>query len=211
MLQIAVFGSGRGSNFGAIIGAIERGNITGAAVHLVLSNNSQAGILELARRHGIPVAHLSRKQYSDDPAFAAAMLEILRLHDVNFIALAGYLKRIPAPVVSAYRNRIINIHPALLPKFGGEGMYGMRVHEAVIAAGETASGATVHLVDEEYDRGPIVLQQSVPVAGDDTPEILAAKVLAVEHELYPEAIRLFAEKTSNAQNPSRPHQRFRQT
>jgi phosphoribosylglycinamide formyltransferase-1 len=194
MLQIAVFGSGRGSNFGAIIGAIGRGEITRAVVRLVLSNTSQAGILDLARRHSIPAVHLSRTRYPDEPSFTAAMLDLLRAHHVNFIALAGYMKRVPAPVVAAFRNRIINIHPALLPKFGGEGMYGMHVHRAVIAAGETVSGATVHVVDEEYDRGAIVLQRSIPVEENDTPETLAARILTLEHELYPEAIRLFAEK-----------------
>jgi phosphoribosylglycinamide formyltransferase-1 len=194
MLQIAVFGSGRGSNFGAIMGAIEHGSITRAAVHLVLSNNSQAGILELARRHAIPALHLSRARYPDEQTFTAAMLDLLHAHQVNFIALAGYMKRVPAPVVAAFRNRILNIHPALLPKFGGEGMYGMHVHRAVIAAGETTSGATVHFVDEEYDRGAIVLQRSIPVERNDTPETLAAKILNLEHELYPEAIRLFAKK-----------------
>jgi phosphoribosylglycinamide formyltransferase-1 len=188
-----VFGSGRGSNFLAIVEAVERRRITGVAVRLVLSNNSQAGILDLARAHGIRAVHLSRKQFTDDGRFAAAMLDILRAQDVNFIALAGYMKRVPPAVVAAFRNRIINIHPALLPKFGGEGMYGIRVHQAVIAAGEKESGATVHLVDEEYDRGAIVLQKRIPVARDETPETLAARVLDVEHELYPEAIQLFAE------------------
>lgn len=197
MLQIGVLGSGRGSNFLAIADAIGSGSITGAAIRLVLSNNSQAGILELARTHGIPARHLSVRQFPGESEFAAAMLGLLRSHNVNFIVLAGYLKRVPPAVVAAYRNRIINIHPALLPKFGGQGMYGMRVHEAVIAAGETLSGATVHLVDEEYDRGAIVLQKSVPVAENETPDTLAARVLAIEHELYPEAIRLLAQ----AENP----------
>jgi phosphoribosylglycinamide formyltransferase-1 len=109
MLQIAVFGSGRGSNFGAIMGAIEHGSITRAAVHLVLSNNSQAGILELARRHAIPALHLSRARYPDEQTFTAAMLDLLHAHQVNFIALAGYMKRVPAPVVAAFRNRILKI------------------------------------------------------------------------------------------------------
>jgi phosphoribosylglycinamide formyltransferase-1 len=193
MLHIAVFGSGRGSNFLAIVEAVERSRIAGVEVRLVLSNNSHAGILNLARAHGIQAAHLSRMQFTDDARFAAAMLDILHAQEVNFIVLAGYMKRVPPPVVAEFRNRIINIHPALLPKFGGEGMYGMRVHQAVIEAGETESGATVHFVDEEYDRGAIILQKRIPVTRGETPEALAARVLAVEHELYPEAIRLFAE------------------
>jgi phosphoribosylglycinamide formyltransferase-1 len=103
------------------------------------------------------------------------------------------MKRVPSRVIAAYRGRVVNIHPALLPKFGGQGMYGIHVHEAVLAAHDQVSGATVHLVDEEYDRGPIVLQRTVPVKPDDTPETLAARVLNIEHELYPEALRLFAE------------------
>nr|WP_243665078.1 phosphoribosylglycinamide formyltransferase [Rhodothermus marinus] len=121
------------------------------------------------------------------------MLEVLRAHDVELVALAGYLKKIPDNVVAAYRNRILNIHPSLLPAFGGPGMYGRRVHEAVLNYGVRWTGATVHLVDEEYDHGPIVLQEPVPVLPDDTPETLAARVLEVEHRLYPEALRLFAE------------------
>lgn len=198
MLHIAVFGSGRGSNFKAIMDAVERGRITGARVRLVLSNNSQAGILDLARTHGIPAVHLSRKQFADEGGYVSALLDVLHAHEANFIALAGYMKRVPPPVIAAYRNRIINIHPALLPKFGGQGMYGIHVHEAVIAAGESVSGATVHMVDEEYDGGAIVLQKRVSVADNDTPETLAARVLAIEHEIYPEAIRMLAQ----AENPS---------
>lgn len=198
MLHIAVFGSGRGSNFKAIMDAVERGRITGARVRLVLSNNSQAGILDLARTHGIPAVHLSRKQFADEGGYVSALLDVLHAHEANFIALAGYMKRVPPPVIATYRNRIINIHPALLPKFGGQGMYGIHVHEAVIAAGESVSGATVHMVDEEYDGGAIVLQKRVSVADNDTPETLAARVLAIEHEIYPEAIRMLAQ----AENPS---------
>jgi phosphoribosylglycinamide formyltransferase-1 len=121
------------------------------------------------------------------------MLGVLREHDVHLIALAGYLKKIPTAVVRAYRNKILNIHPALLPLFGGAGMYSHHVHEAVIASGMKVSGATVHIVDEEYDRGAIVIQKPVLVDELDTPETLAAKVLIVEHEIYPEAIKAFAE------------------
>jgi phosphoribosylglycinamide formyltransferase 1 len=116
----------------------------------------------------------------------------LSAHRVNFIVLAGYMKRIHPRVIGAYRRRIINIHPALLPRHGGPGMYGHHVHEAVIAAGDRLSGATVHFVDEEYDHGSIVLQKTVSVAPSDTPETLAAKVLEIEHEIYPEAIRRLA-------------------
>jgi len=123
----------------------------------------------------------------------AAVRQVLYRHQIDFIALAGYLKKLPAAIVREFRNRIVNIHPALLPSFGGKGMYGIHVHEAVLKAGVKVTGVTVHLVDEEYDHGPIVLQRAVEVHDDDTPETLAQRVLQVEHELYPEALQLFAE------------------
>ncbi|MCU0452684.1 MAG: phosphoribosylglycinamide formyltransferase [Bacteroidetes bacterium] len=190
-MNIAVFASGRGSNFDAILGAIRHGTLP-ARICCLLSNRSDAGALSLAREHDIPAVHCSRLQYPTDEVFADGMLEILRTHGTEFIALAGYLKRVPTSVVAAFRHRIVNIHPALLPAFGGHGMYGHHVHEAVLAAGAKESGATVHLVDEEYDRGPIVAQRSVPVLPDDTPETLAARVLTVEHALYPETLAAFA-------------------
>lgn len=192
-LHIAVLGSGRGSNFNAILHAVEEGKIPGARICLVISNNSVAGILDIARDHGLPAVHLSQKRFSTEDAFVDALLSMLREHGVNLIVLAGYMKHLHARVIQAYRNRIINIHPALLPKYGGVGMYGMHVHEAVIAAGEKVSGATVHVVDEEYDHGPIILQKSIHVAADDTPESLAEKVLRIEHEIYSEALRMVAE------------------
>jgi phosphoribosylglycinamide formyltransferase-1 len=193
MLNIAVFGSGAGSNFRAILTAIQQGNIPDARISLVISNNSGAGIVGIARANALPAIHLSQKQFPDEKSFADTLLSTLRVHDVNFIALAGYMKQVPPAIVAAYRNRIVNIHPALLPRFGGAGMYGIRVHEAVLASGETISGATVHYVDEEYDHGPVVLQQTVPVLSGDTAESLASRVLAAEHELYPAAIRRIAE------------------
>jgi phosphoribosylglycinamide formyltransferase-1 len=198
MLRIAVFGSGRGSNFLAILNAIEQGSIPFASIGVVLSNNSSAGILEIAQANNIPAVHLSQKQFGSEEEFVTALLTLLRMHDVNFIILAGYMKRIPPQIIREYRNRMLNIHPALLPKFGGQGMYGHHVHEAVIAAHEPVSGATVHVVDEEYDHGRIVLQGTVPVDPGETPETLAAKVLAIEHEIYPEAIRMFARDSASA-------------
>jgi phosphoribosylglycinamide formyltransferase-1 len=191
-MNIGVFASGRGSNFQAILDAIQRGTLP-ARVTLLLSNKGDAGALEIAREHAIPTVHLSQKQFPDEAQFAAAMMNALKQHDVQFIALAGYLKKIPSSVVREYRNRILNVHPALLPAFGGAGMYGHFVHEAVLASGAKISGVTVHLVDEEYDRGPIVLQQAVPVMEEDTPETLAARVLTIEHEVFPLALKAFAE------------------
>lgn len=195
-----MFGSGRGSNCEAILNAIEGNSLPHAAVRVVVSNNSDAGILAIARQRGIGAVHLSERHFDGERAFVDAMLGTLVMYDVHLIVLAGYMKKMPARVIAAYRDRIINVHPALLPKFGGRGMYGMHVHEAVLAAGERYSGATVHIVDEEYDRGRILLQKRVEVAPDETPDSLAAKVLRVEHEILPEAIRQFTGVAAGRKN-----------
>lgn len=191
-MNIAVFASGRGSNFQAILSAIHLGRFP-ASVSLVVSNNPSAGALEIARAQGIPALHRSVRQFSTQDAFDDDLLAILESHRVDLIALAGYMKKLSPRVISRYRNRIVNIHPALLPAFGGPGMYGIHVHEAVIRSGATTSGATVHIVDEEYDHGLILAQETVRVEADDTPESLAAKVLTLEHQLYPRVLAAFAE------------------
>jgi phosphoribosylglycinamide formyltransferase-1 len=191
-MNIAVFASGRGSNFQAILHAIDAGLLP-ARIVVLISNKSDAGAIEIARAHNISTQHLSQKMFSSEEALADAMLEVFEKEHAEFIALAGYMKKIPAHVIQQYRNRIVNIHPALLPSFGGEGMYGRRVHESVLASGVKVSGATVHLVDEEYDRGPILLQKTVTIVSDDTPDSLAAKVLKIEHEIFPLALKAFAE------------------
>lgn len=191
-MNIAVFASGRGSNFQAILDAIQKGFLP-ARVCAVISNNSTAGALVTARTQNIPAFHLSQKQFPSEDAFSKTLLSLLQDHGVQFIALAGYLKKLLPPVVERYRNKITNVHPALLPSFGGPGMYGHHVHEAVIAAGVKVSGATVHLVDEAYDRGPIVLQKAVEVLPNDDALSLAATVLTIEHEIYPMALKAFAE------------------
>ncbi len=191
-LHIAVFASGKGSNFKAILEAIEKRDIPGAEIVLVLSNNADAGALSIAREHSIPAVQITSRQFAGEDAYSKSLLEVLNRHRVNFIVLAGYMKIVPAAVIRAYRNRIVNIHPALLPAYGGKGMYGIHVHEAVLKNKAAVSGATVHLVDEEYDHGPIVLQEIVPVTENDTPESLAARVLELEHRLYPRAVALFA-------------------
>lgn len=196
-MQVAILGSGRGSNFQAILNALQRGELPNVRIRLVLSNNSGAGILDLARANHIPAVHLSQLMFPERDTFVEAMLNTFREHDVNFIALAGYMKQLDSRIVSTFRNRIINIHPALLPKYGGKGMYGMHVHKAVVANRERSSGATVHIVDEEFDHGAIVLQKEVAIEQGDTPEIVAAKVLRIEHEIYPQALRMFAEGTRN--------------
>lgn len=192
-LNIALFASGRGSNFEAILSAIRNGFLPNTDIAVVISNNADAGALSTARSNNIPAVHLSRKQFASDEEFVSSLLGALGTWNVNFIVLAGYMKKVDPAIVRKFRNRILNIHPALLPKYGGSGMYGMHVHEAVLRNNESISGATVHVVDEEYDRGPIVLQKSVEISPNETPVSLAEKILNVEHEIYPRAIRLFAE------------------
>ena len=178
-MRIAVAISGRGSNLEALLRALGPG--APAEIVLVLSDRGAAG-LEHARARGIPVVVLS------DPAEAATWLGALDEHQVTLIVLAGYLKLVPAPVVAVYRGRIINTHPALLPAFGGKGMYGGRVHQAVLASGAKETGVTIHLVDEVYDRGEVLAQTRVPVLPGDTAERLASRVLEVEHRLLPAAV-----------------------
>jgi phosphoribosylglycinamide formyltransferase-1 len=190
-VTLALFCSGGGSNAGAVLDAIADGSIA-ARAGLVVTDRDGIGALDRAREHGVPTAVLPPRASADAPAFADALLAVLREHAVDALVLAGYLKQIPAPVVAAFRHRILNVHPSLLPSFGGAGLYGRRVHEAVLAHGCRVSGATVHLVDEAYDTGPIVLQACVPVLPADTPASLAARVLAEEHRLLPEAVALLA-------------------
>ena len=179
-MRVAVAVSGRGSNLEALLR--DGGPAPPARVVLVLSNRQDAGALERARAHGLPAEVLP------DPADAADWLARLERHQVDLLVLAGYLKLVPAPVIGRYRQRIVNVHPALLPAFGGRGMYGHHVHEAVLKSGARESGATVHLVDEDYDRGAILAQGRVPVLADDTPDRLAARVLELEHRLLPAVV-----------------------
>ncbi len=186
-LRIAVLASHGGSNLQALIDGCREGRIDGRVV-VVVSNNRKAYALERARNHNIETLVVSEGMFEGSAAFAAELLAQLQRRKIGLICLAGYMKMIPKQIIATFRNKIINIHPALLPKFGGPGMYGMRVHEAVIAAGETESGATIHIVDEIYDNGRILAQHRVPVLPDDTPESLQARVLEVEHQLYPETV-----------------------
>jgi phosphoribosylglycinamide formyltransferase-1 len=191
-LQLAVFASGRGSNFLAILEAMDAGRLE-AEVKVVISNNPKAGALDTARQRNIPAITINKKDFTHRDSFVQFLLDTLDKYGVNLVALAGYMKKIPPEIISRYKHRILNIHPALLPAFGGKGMYGRHVHEAVLAQGCRVSGVTVHLVDEAYDRGPIVTQRCVPVEEGDTPETLAARVLETEHRIYAETIQLFAE------------------
>ncbi|HXG24901.1 MAG TPA: phosphoribosylglycinamide formyltransferase [Chthonomonadales bacterium] len=195
VLRIAVLvsGHGRGSNLQAILDACASGEIPGR-VAVVIGTRADAPAMERARNAGVPTVTISPRRYAEDESgYAAALLNTLRAHDVRLICLAGYMRILPQPVVEAYRGKIMNVHPALLPLFGGKGMYGEHVHRAVLESGMKVSGCTVHFVDEHYDTGPIILQATVPVRDDDTPETLAARVLPEEHKTYVCAIRLFAE------------------
>ena len=184
MARIAVLASGGGTNLEALLA-----DLTGhpkAEIVLVVSDRAGAGALDRGRRAGVETAVVRH----DD---AKALLDLLARHAVDWIVLAGYLRKVPGEVVARYRGRILNIHPALLPRFGGPGMYGERVHRAVIESGTSETGVTIHVVDEHYDHGPIVVQRTVAVEPTDTPESLAARVLEVEHALLPEVVRAAAE------------------
>lgn len=192
MTKIAVFVSGRGSNFQAIIEAIGEGRLA-AEVVLVIGDKPEIGAFDIAKKNGIHYTYFSKNDFESEENYDSAILTVLEKYQVQLIALAGYMKKIGQTVIRGYKNRILNIHPALLPSFGGAGMFGVRVHKAVLEYGSKVSGVTVHLVDDEYDTGVPILQRCVPVLEDDTPETLAARVLAEEHKIFPEALQLFCE------------------
>ena len=197
---IACLVSGNGTNLQAIIDAIESGALP-ARIAAVISNVPDAFALERARRHGLPHFVVDHRQYQDRAAFDRELVKIIDSSQAKLVCLCGFMRVLTPAFTGRYPGRIINIHPALLPKFGGKGFYGHHVHQAVLAAGEKVSGCTVHVVDAEVDHGPIILQRSVPVLPDDTPESLAARVLVQEHFAYPEAIRLFAEGRVRIEGP----------
>lgn len=181
--RVAVLASGGGSNFQALLDHLDAlGDGAAAEVVLLASDRADAGALQRARQAGVPALTLDRTQRTD--GLAALLAE----HGIEVIALAGYLRLVPTDVTRRWHGRIVNVHPSLLPAFGGPGMYGRRVHEGVLAAGARVSGVTVHFVDAEYDRGPIIAQWPVPVFPTDTADGLARRVLCVEHRLYPAAV-----------------------
>jgi phosphoribosylglycinamide formyltransferase-1 len=188
--QVAVFVSGSGTNLQALLDRFPGGTEGEARVSRVIASRPGIGAIARAERAGVPWSVLPAGVGSD--GLAEAMLEELDLARADIVVLAGFLKLVPESVVRAYRGRILNIHPALLPSFGGTGMYGKRVHEAVIRSGARISGATVHIVDEEYDHGAIVAQWPVPVLEADTAESLAARILTIEHRLLPDVVAAFA-------------------
>ena len=191
-MRFATFASGGGSNFGALLAAVDAGALAAAPCLLVVDRPG-TGAADRAGAANVPTAVLRPVDFENESAYADALLGTLRQAGADLIVLAGFLKKIPASVVHAYPDRILNIHPSLLPKHGGKGLYGRRVHQSALDAGDAESGATVHLVDADYDTGPIVAQRVVPIVPGDTPESLAARVLAVEHQLLPYVVGLFAQ------------------
>lgn len=193
MLKLAVLVSGGGTNLQAIIDAIDSGKITNAKVEVVISNNPNAYALTRAKNHGIEAICISPKDYEDRAAFNDAFLEKLNSFEVDLVVLAGFLVVIPEKMIAQYRNRIINIHPSLIPSFCGTGYYGLKVHEGALARGVKVTGATVHFVDEGTDTGPIILQKAVAVQQGDTAEVLQRRVMEqAEWQILPQAIDLIA-------------------
>jgi len=191
-LRVGVLASGTGSNLQAIIDGCRGGGVP-AQVVVVVSNVPEALALERARSCAIPAVVVDHRAFPSASGFEAALREAVDAHTVDLVCLAGFMRILSAQFVAAYAGRIMNIHPALLPAFGGKGMYGERVHRAVLASGARTSGATVHFVTDVPDGGPIIAQAAVPVEEGDTPATLAARVARAEHRLYPYAIRLFAQ------------------
>ena len=193
MMKMAVLVSGGGTNLQAIIDAIDSGKITNAEISVVISNNANAYALERAKHHGIEALCVSPKSFSSREEFNQKLLETIQSYQVDLVVLAGCLVVIPEIMVKAYPNKIINIHPALIPSFCGTGYYGLKVHEGVLKRGVKVTGATMHFVDEGTDTGPIILQKAVEVHQDDTPEILQRRVMEeAEWKIMPEAINLIA-------------------
>ena len=193
MLRVGVMVSGGGTNLQAILDAIDSGKITNAKVEVVISNNPGAYALERARNHGIEAVCISPKSFENRAAFNEAFLKKTDEYDLDLIVLAGFLVTIPEEMIRKYRNKIINIHPSLIPSFCGVGYYGLKVHEAALARGVKVTGATVHYVDEGVDSGPILLQKAVEVQPGDTPQVLQRRVMEqAEWVILPEAVNRIA-------------------
>jgi formyltetrahydrofolate-dependent phosphoribosylglycinamide formyltransferase len=194
--RIAVFASGSGTNLQALIDAVKAGDINGEIV-VVVTNTKNAYALDRAKEAKIETMVYDPKDYTTRTLWCAKIANALKRKDVNLVCLAGFMLKLEPCMVRAFQNRIINIHPALLPKFGGKGMYGHHVHEAVLTADEKESGCTIHLVDEQFDHGPIIAQSKVEVAEGDTPDSLAQKIHKKEHELYVSVVKDICSGTLN--------------
>jgi phosphoribosylglycinamide formyltransferase-1 len=190
-LRLGVLISGGGTTLENLIRRIRDGRLRGVRIALVISSRGAVRGVTIAREAGLPVEVIRRRDYADEESFSAAISAALDQVAADLVVLAGFLCHWRLP--ERYFGRALNIHPALLPKFGGKGMYGRHVHEAVLAAGETETGCTVHLVDDQYDHGPIIAQARVPVLPNDTPDTLAERVMAAERELYPQVIQQVAD------------------
>lgn len=199
MTNIAVFASGSGTNFQAIIDATENGRLPAKVVGLIASK-PEIGAIQRAQNHKIPVAVLSVKSLGSEQEFANRLLEQLLAWNSEFIVLAGYLNKVPEKILDRYPESVINIHPSLLPKYGGKGFYGMHVHRAVLEAGDSQSGCTVHFVNHVYDDGEIIAQKVVPVLSGDTPESLQSRVLEQEHVLLINSIKKVIEEREPKSN-----------
>lgn len=191
-VRIGVLISGGGTNLQALIDNIEKGWINGE-ISVVISDKKGAYGIERARKHGIDAIEIDKREFDDKNVFMKAIINELENHHVELVVLAGFLSILSQDFIERYRNRIMNIHPSLIPAFCGKGYYGQKVHKAVLDYGAKVSGATVHFVDEGADTGPIILQEAVKVEADDTPESLAARVLIAEHRLLPQAVKLYCE------------------
>lgn len=200
MLKIGILVSGGGTNLQAVLDAIDCGTITNAEVKVVISNNRNAYALKRARNHGIEAFCISPADYQEREEFYKALLSKIDQYCLDLIVLAGYLVAVPAAMIQTYRNRIINVHPSLIPSFCGKGYYGLKVHEAALARGVKVTGATVHYVDEGMDTGPILLQKAVEVREGDTPETLQRRVMEeAEWQILPQAIQLIANGKEESQ------------
>ncbi len=201
MLNIAVLVSGGGTNLQALIDSEKRGEIINGTISLVISSKPDAYALERAKNAGIPSRVLLRKQYAASEDYDCALINLLREYQIDLVVLAGFMTIISDRVIASYRNRIINVHPSLIPAFCGEGFYGLRVHEAALERGVKITGATVHFVNEVCDGGPIILQKAVHVAGDDTAQTLQKRVMEeAEWQLLPRAVSLFCQGKLNITN-----------
>tara|TARA_Y100000590_G_C15464230_1_gene917645 strand:+ start:269 stop:880 length:612 start_codon:yes stop_codon:yes gene_type:complete len=197
--NVVIFASGNGSNFVNIYKCINKGKINAKLV-LLISNNPQCGAVIFAKKNGIDYKIINDYRYPIENNRNKQYELVLKYYKTDLILLAGFMKKIPQNIVKIYKNKILNIHPSLLPNYGGKGFYGMKVHNAVINANEKFSGATVHIVNDEYDKGSIIAQEKIKVSKSDTAEILAAKVLKIEHSIYPKAVRMFCLDKININN-----------
>lgn len=191
MINIVVFASGSGTNFQSIINATEKGQIDGQ-IRGLITNKNDIQAIERARKHDIAHVTINPAEFTVQSDYVSVLLDQLEEWETDLIVLAGYMIKIPAQLIKKFNTKIINIHPSLLPKYGGKGFYGLNVHRAVIENGETESGCTVHIVTEEYDKGPILAQRKVPVYDSDDPQTLAKRILEQEHLLLPEVIAKLA-------------------